>query len=70
MSQKKKLYFQKEQEINFDPLDNNNPITVQVLGICSADGNNSSAKASSSNVFFSSFCFISCQRCCIIIKKV
>ena len=32
----KNHYFQKNKKLLSDPLDDNNPITVQVLGICSA----------------------------------
>ena len=37
MSQKKEaLFSKKNKKLITDPLDDNNPITVQVLGICSA----------------------------------
>ena len=38
MSQKKEaLFSKKNKKLITDPLDDNNPITVQVLGICSAE---------------------------------
>ena len=36
MARIKNHYFQKNKKLLSDPLDDNNPITVQVLGICSA----------------------------------
>ena len=36
MSKKESLFSKKNQALISDPLDDNNPVTVQVLGICSA----------------------------------
>ena len=36
MSQQKEALFSEEWEANSDPLNDNNPVTTQVLGICSA----------------------------------
>ena len=54
------LLSKKNKSLLTDPLDDNNPVTVQVLGICSALANYCSAKASSCN---GNFCFI-CNVCC------
>ena len=36
MSEKENLFSKKNKKLITDPLDSNNPVTVQVLGICSA----------------------------------
>ena len=36
MSKKEALFSKKNKKLITDPLDSNNPVTVQVLGICSA----------------------------------
>ena len=54
------LLSKKNKSLLTDPLDDNNPVTVQVLGICSALAITVQLKASSCNGYF---CFI-CNVCC------
>ena len=55
MVKKRALFSKKNKKLITDPLDDNNPIIVTGIRYLFCIGNNSSAKASSSNVFFSSF---------------
>ncbi len=59
---KEALFSKKNRALLSDPMDDNNPITVQVLGICSALAITVQLKASHRNEYFCFSCYGSFKR--------
>ena len=65
------LFSKKNKKLITDPLDDNNPVTIQVLGICSALAEQPCNHSSIRNLFcISSYCSddaIRCNVCCSVV---